>query len=301
MSITAARQSLASSSQLPENWINDTFPSELLFRIFEFAQTPVVRSICRKWKDESKHLFKQLEDRLCSIPEIAAIQATSNTSFQRCQERWKPFQLTLRAYDLTPPKNILALSLSEFQQIAAKLQVQRDISLIFFCRKFLPIFIQNDFIEVLDDQLISVSVKADLLRSRLKTNERVKAITHLEIDRSNLETVPKEIEYFSSLTLINLSNNRLLFLPKELARLPLQCLWISNNKLSDLPIEQGSFSHLSELHIEGNEFASLPPSLLNIPHLYQLFISRRNTQSQEDKLLIETLVAKKNLYITIKD
>lgn len=293
----------------PENHIHLTLPIEILTRIFNEAGNPAVRKVCRAWRKVSNNMAEDLQKKLLKIAEIASLQINQTLSpWQRCKEMWEPFKINLSVYEIRPKKNVFSLSVPELRQLEKALQLEKDISFLFFCRNYIPLFIQEGLVPLLDNETLRIDEKAELLRMALENDIHVRELTHLEIQGMNetqetsLTTLPSEIKYFRGLERLNLKNNALLVLPKEVGLLPkLRYLWVSDNQLCSLPRGEGFFSKLQELYIHYNRFSSLPSSLLDIPFLQRLVISRDNHESPADRLLIENLCHKRNTYVEIKD
>ena len=293
----------------PENHIHLTLPIEILTRIFNDAGNPAVRRVCRAWRIVSNNMAEDLQKKFHEIAEIASLQIDQTLPpWQRCKEMWEPFKVNLSIYEIRPKKNVFSLSVLELRKLEQALQLQKNVSFLFFCRNYIPLFIQEGLLPLLDNETLSINQKAELLRIALENNIHVRELTHLEIQgmnetqKTSLTTLPSEIKYFEGLERLNLKNNALLALPKEVGQLPnLRYLWVSDNQLSSLPRGKGAFSKLQELSIHRNRFSSLPSSLLDLPFLQRLVISRDNHESPADRLLIENLCHKRNTYVEIKD
>ncbi|XP_030855242.1 leucine-rich repeat-containing protein 58 [Strongylocentrotus purpuratus] len=85
----------------------------------------------------------------------------------------------------------------------------------------------------------------------------------VDISYMNLKCCPQLIGYVGrQLTVLNLSNNRLVSLPEEIGLLGgLEQLFLQYNCLEKLPKCIGNFSHLQELDCKNNHLQSLPSTL----------------------------------------
>lgn len=87
---------------------------------------------------------------------------------------------------------------------------------------------------------------------------------HLYLNTLNLSCLPEIFKdsRFNKLQVLNLSNNNLESIPKEIADLKqLKCLDLSNNKLETIP-EEIMNSEQIMIDVINNKFTSLPPSFL---------------------------------------
>ncbi len=75
----------------------------------------------------------------------------------------------------------------------------------------------------------------------------------LDLSRSKLKILPKEIGQLQNLQILNSENNQLTTLPKEIGKLQnLQELHLQNNQLTTLPEEIGQLQNLKVLHLNNN-------------------------------------------------
>ncbi|KAL0265771.1 UNVERIFIED_CONTAM: hypothetical protein PYX00_011486 [Menopon gallinae] len=98
-------------------------------------------------------------------------------------------------------------------------------------------------------------------------------LQRLDLFNNRLTTLPKEIGSLSQLQELWLKNNRLTTLPKEIESLSqLQKLDLSGNQLTALPKEIGSLSQLQELYLYGNEHTTLPREIGSLPRVQKLYL-----------------------------
>ncbi|XP_072166311.1 uncharacterized protein [Diadema setosum] len=131
----------------------------------------------------------------------------------------------------------------------------------------------------------------------------------LEIDLSymNLRSCPQHIGYLGrQLTVLNLSNNRLISLPEEIGLLGgLEQLFLQYNCLEELPKCIGNFSCLQELDCKNNHLQELPSTLGCLGQLTVLNVTnnrlRELTPSIGQLAHLEELCAHSNLLTTLPD
>jgi Leucine-rich repeat (LRR) protein len=83
-----------------------------------------------------------------------------------------------------------------------------------------------------------------------------------------------------SLSVLDVSSNRLTALPLEIGKLTsLSSLYVGYNKLKTLPSEIGDISSLEKLNIMMNDIDFLPLSICNLKNLKELDVSFNNLSS----------------------
>uniref|UniRef100_A0A182NP00 Calponin-homology (CH) domain-containing protein n=1 Tax=Anopheles dirus TaxID=7168 RepID=A0A182NP00_9DIPT len=83
-------------------------------------------------------------------------------------------------------------------------------------------------------------------------------LERLLVYHNTIRSVPETIRGLHSLTYLDLRNNQLSVLPREICALPLQVLLVSNNRLATLPDELGRMEKLTELDAACNQITHLP-------------------------------------------
>ncbi len=85
-----------------------------------------------------------------------------------------------------------------------------------------------------------------------------------------IRSIPESVRGLHSLTYLDLRNNQLSVLPREICFLPLQVFLISNNRLVSLPDELGRMTELTELDAACNQITHLPTRLGELTNLRSL-------------------------------
>jgi len=96
-------------------------------------------------------------------------------------------------------------------------------------------------------------------------------LTNLNVYNNLLTTLPKEIGNLHNLTFLNLSDNHLTGLPKEIGNLQsLTSLLLWTNQLTSLPNEIGRLTNLTSLSLSNNCLTELPEEICNLINLSSL-------------------------------
>lgn len=79
------------------------------------------------------------------------------------------------------------------------------------------------------------------------------------------DVIPRSETLLIGLKELDLSNNNLTNLPKEIAKITgIQSLNLSNNQLSEIPDEIYTMPNLTHLYLGGNQFKNIPQSFVNL-------------------------------------
>ncbi|XP_055632823.1 leucine-rich repeat and calponin homology domain-containing protein isoform X2 [Toxorhynchites rutilus septentrionalis] len=138
----------------------------------------------------------------------------------------------------------------------------------------------KDFPKAAGKYNLSDTVIADLSRNRFcELPEDITSLAFLErllVFHNTIRSIPETIRGLHSLTYLDLRNNQLSVMPREICFLPLQVLLVSNNRLVTLPDELGRMEELTELDAACNQITHLPPRLGDLRNLRSLTL--RNNQ-----------------------
>lgn len=104
------------------------------------------------------------------------------------------------------------------------------------------------------------------------------SITLVDLRRNNLETIPSMLFHLPLLGTLLLDNNKIKELPNaKWITESLNHLYLSHNRLSDLPMVLGS-SNLRTLYLDNNSFTSIPKCVCRIAGLETLDISQNQLE-----------------------
>jgi GTPase SAR1 family protein len=97
------------------------------------------------------------------------------------------------------------------------------------------------------------------------------SLTVLDLSANRLRALPPEIAQLTSLRTLTLAGNQLSLLPPEISQLTnLTALDLSGNELATLPSEIGRLRNLQRLWLNGNRLTGLPPEISQLPRLQEL-------------------------------
>uniref|UniRef100_A0A6E8W1B0 Calponin-homology (CH) domain-containing protein n=1 Tax=Anopheles coluzzii TaxID=1518534 RepID=A0A6E8W1B0_ANOCL len=132
----------------------------------------------------------------------------------------------------------------------------------------------KDFPKAAGKYNLSDTVIADLSRNRFcELPEDITCLAFLErllVYHNTIRSVPETIRGLHSLTYLDLRNNQLSVLPREICALPLQVLLVSNNRLATLPDELGRMEKLTELDAACNQITHLPARMGDLRNMRSL-------------------------------
>ena len=99
------------------------------------------------------------------------------------------------------------------------------------------------------------------------------SLTRLDLRDNRLTSLPAEIGQLTSLEQLYLYGNELTSVPAEIGQLTsLRCLDLAYNRLTSVPAEIGQLSSLTNLILGGNQLTSLPAEIGQITSLQWLHL-----------------------------
>lgn len=100
-------------------------------------------------------------------------------------------------------------------------------------------------------------------------------LTKLDLNQSQIASIPTEVFELEWLEELNLSNNRLTFIPSAISHLSnLQKLFLDHNELRQVTPDIAQLANLQELDLSNNRLSQLPPEFAHLSHLLRLDLSR---------------------------
>ena len=120
---------------------------------------------------------------------------------------------------------------------------------------------------------------------------RYQKVKHINLDGSNLSTIPAPIFDFTSLQTLSLDNNNIHNIPCLIRNLTsLKKLFLDGNQLSTFPLEIVELESLEVLSLDSNQFKILPPFITSLKSLKELYlknnyITKTPTLLQGNKIL----------------
>ena len=105
------------------------------------------------------------------------------------------------------------------------------------------------------------------------------SITKLDISNNQLTVLPKEIEKLVDCSIFLASGNRLAEVPLELVSLPLKALHLGNNALCQVPDGIAACSSLVELVLSGNRLQTVPQDIARLANLEVLDLCKNQLRA----------------------
>lgn len=105
--------------------------------------------------------------------------------------------------------------------------------------------------------------------------EERERILSLQLHHNRLGFIPATIETFTSLVILDVSNNQLSHIADELSNLSsLQTLVAKNNNLDNdsIPKAFDQLKALRALNLGGNNLTEFPPQLVHMPEIQKLYL-----------------------------
>jgi Leucine-rich repeat (LRR) protein len=145
--------------------------------------------------------------------------------------------------------------------------------------------------------------KAHQIKKHIEEGGNIRTIPYrpseikiLDLDGTNLETLPENIDQLESLTDLRLSENNLTSLPESIGRLTkLEYFTCDHNKLSDLPESIGNLKELTELQLFSNSLRELTRRIGNLTNLEALHLDNNQLSILPES--VSSLTKLKLLYI----
>ena len=109
---------------------------------------------------------------------------------------------------------------------------------------------------------------------KLTNLKRMSLYKHMDSEYV-LESLPAEIGQLTSLTVLDLGENKLTSLPAEIGQLTsLTELILTGNQLTSLPATIGQLTSLKKLHLAGNQLTSVPAEVRQFTQLQELTLGK---------------------------
>ena len=98
-------------------------------------------------------------------------------------------------------------------------------------------------------------------------------ITEIRLGCNNIIYIPKEIDNLTQLNRLDLYNNKLTCIHKEIGNLTqLTELYLGSNLLTSIPNEIGKLTQLNRLDLYNNKLTSIPKEIGNLTQLSELYL-----------------------------
>jgi Leucine-rich repeat (LRR) protein len=119
----------------------------------------------------------------------------------------------------------------------------------------------------------------------------LKNLKVVQIDPSGLLEISSDIENLTKLTSLEITKSQLTTIPKEIGKLHnLRVLSISwGGQLESIPKEIGNLKKLEKLDLWRNNLTSLPSTIKNLKNLKQLRLGENNFSLEEQSRIRELL------------
>ncbi|UPY78696.1 leucine-rich repeat domain-containing protein [Leptospira weilii] len=118
-----------------------------------------------------------------------------------------------------------------------------------------------------------------------------------KIRMQTYDNLTEALQNTMNVSVLNLENNELRILPKEIGQLRnLEVLYLENNELTTLPQEIGQLVNLEVLYLHNNQLRTLPKEIRQLQNLRTLYLtgylSNRNKLSSQEEREIQELLPK---------
>lgn len=267
----------------------DCLPTEMLAQILLYVDHPTNTAlVCRRWRDISNNLSTEfIKNSL--LPQPWAVIFTPNIS-------------TIKVY-----KRAVTALIDELRE----LYYPGYLSEIRFSGEQKHAIVSVNFYRILRQKIIEAnllsfadslphassssrrSVKMDFMKTldlfaspedreekHFRVGYPVTTLEELRMNWKHVTRLPKEIEYFKSLRILDLSENKLKTLTSSIGSLSyLQEIRVDRNQLEALPIEIGHLQNLKQLVLNNNRLKSLPKEIGDLKALEVLDIGNNQLTS----------------------
>ena len=107
--------------------------------------------------------------------------------------------------------------------------------------------------------------------------QEMNALRVMQINHGPLEIVPNNVnEKFKKVSRLDLSFNNLSNVPESLGHLPINQLYLENNKLNALPDTIWGNKDIFHIELDNNNISVIPPSIISSKALNRLFMSNNS-------------------------
>ena len=255
---------LAKECDVIEVIVKETLPSFLTgWEVCSLARAS--RSWKQLLKKEFLEAFRKFEEHSFLETQIPK-NFHSNSVFEAVEAVFLKTFLSTRslARSIRYAQKLEEASLEDFPQVI------EDLNLVMFCRRipFNPPLPAG-----------GLTPYAAQLREWIKHSNEVQALVKLDLSNNGLTVLPKEIERFIGLQELDLANNKLTALPDSIQNLThLRVLQAQGNQLHQIPDGIGKLTQLIYLMLSNNQLQTLPDSMENLTRLSWLSLSKNQIQ-----------------------
>lgn len=129
---------------------------------------------------------------------------------------------------------------------------------------------------------------------KLPSNQKTSRISTLQLSNNNIGKISKKVGYLTDLEVLNLNDNRIMWLPKTMTQLKkLKSLKLNNetsylyfrNGINRLPNKIGDLKVLSQLNLNYHHLSKLPPSFSQLHNLEELNLRKNNFRHFPSEIL----------------
>ena len=123
-------------------------------------------------------------------------------------------------------------------------------------------------------QLCSLAIRTNQLRVIPMQIICLRTLKTIDLDSNQIRCIPNELYFLPSLEYLSLSQNKIKHISPKIASLSksLKRLYLSNNKISELPDEFSQLILLCSLYLHGNPLSTIPCGIAKYTSLAELSI-----------------------------